>query len=81
LLFVLELTTLLRNYYQFYFKRAPALHNQRVAHIQAQVGAWAKGDRKTKMVTGRPGWQAMSLRVGKYKQTQFKVQLDLHDIL
>jgi len=33
------------------------------------------------MCTARPGWQTMSLRVGKYKSTLKNIKVDLHDIL
>lgn len=33
------------------------------------------------MCTGRPGWQTISLRVGKYKLTHRKIFINLVDIL
>lgn len=36
---------------------------------------------KTMMCTGRPGWQAVSFRQGKYKSTMFNVDVSLIDIL
>ena len=42
---------------------------------------WNEAGRKTLMCTARPGWMAVSLRVGKYKQTMHNVNVNLIDIL
>ncbi|CAM9327275.1 unnamed protein product, partial [Phaeothamnion confervicola] len=62
-------------------KSAPEKHRQRVARVQEQVKEWVAGGCERMMCTGRPGWQAMSLRTGKYKRTHKNIHLDLFDIL
>lgn len=62
-------------------KSAPEKHDARVRNIAAQVKRWIANGKKNKMCTARPGWQAMSLRAGKYKKTYDNIRLDLHDIL
>lgn len=87
LLFLLPLTVVfegfwyLRNLYVFRSGAAPQHHERRVREVQEQVRAWARAGRKEMMCTARPGWQTMSLRVGKYKSTFRNIRLDLHDIL
>lgn len=50
--------------------------------VQDQVKAWVAEGGKRTMCTGRPGWKAMSLRVGKYKSTSCNVYLnDVCDVL
>ena len=53
--FILELWTLLRNYHQFYFKRAPALHAQRVARIQEQVDLSRPHEATAPIMIDQPG--------------------------
>ena len=63
--------------------RAPAKHNLRVEKICEEIKQWCcsvdRGSRK--LCSARPGWQAMSLRSGKYKGFFQCVSLNLHDIL
>jgi delta24-sterol reductase len=33
------------------------------------------------MCTARPGWQAMSIRVGRYKHTHWNVRVELNHVL
>jgi hypothetical protein len=40
-----------------------------------------KSGRKTLMCTARPGWQTISFRKPKYKDTFFNVKVNLVDIL
>lgn len=47
----------------------------RVKAVQQQVKAWAAGSKTKPMVTARPGWQTMSIRIGKYKQTHTAIDL------
>lgn len=47
----------------------------RVKGVQKQVKAWAAGSKEKPMVTARPGWQTMSIRIGKYKQTHTAINL------
>jgi hypothetical protein len=45
------------------------------------VKAWADSGVDGTMCTARPGWQTMSLRIGKYKKTSRNIRIDLYDIL
>ena len=73
---------LMRNTWTFYFReKAPEKHSQRVQKISDDIKSWVKDGRKVKMCTARPGWQAMSLRAGKYKKTYKNIDLQLHEIL
>jgi hypothetical protein len=45
------------------------------------VKAWADSGVEGTMCTARPGWQTMSLRIGKYKKTSRNIRIDLYDIL
>lgn len=60
--------------------RAPAEHGARVARVSAQVKARPKGKR---IVTGRPGWQSISLSYRTYKQNSYKIDTirDMIDII
>ena len=49
----------------------------RVQNLRNVIRSWISTDRNVKMCTARPGWQAMSLRAGKYKKT-FK-NIPLHN--
>jgi Delta24-sterol reductase len=44
------------------------------------VKAWADSGVEGTMCTARPGWQTMSLRIGKYKKTSRNIRIDLYDI-
>lgn len=46
-----------------------------------QVRAWNDDGRKSTMCTARPGWMAVSLRVGKYKKTMRNINVNLIDVL
>ena len=46
-----------------------------------QVKAWKESGTDKPMCTGRPGWQAVSLREGKYKKELRKIYIDLVDVL
>ncbi|KAG5190685.1 hypothetical protein JKP88DRAFT_271415 [Tribonema minus] len=72
----------LKHVYTFWTReRAPAKHKERVAEVQRQVRVWAESGAKGTMCTARPGWQTMSLRIGKYKATSRNIKIDLFDIL
>lgn len=90
LFFLLPLSALfeaylwLRNAINFWMRRSAkkTQHATRVNEISTQVKAWATDGKKAKMCTARPGWQTMSLRVGKYKKTNTKIYLgDLCNVL
>ena len=71
-----------RNKIVFWLASAPRLHGERVRAIQQQVRTWVAGERTgTYMCTGRPGWLTMSIKVGRYKETYNKVDINLCDIL
>ena len=44
-------------------------HQRRVQAIQTEIKQWQADGCKTKLCSARPGWKAMSLRIGKYKST------------
>ena len=46
-----------------------------------QVREWNANGRKTPMCTARPGWMAVSLRVGTYKKTMQNISVNLIDVL
>ena len=73
-LFILPASFLLHIYVkirQFYYRLTDSHnHKKKIENIQNQIKAW---DGKYKMCTGRPGWQAVSMKVGKYKKTHYKI--------
>jgi len=71
----------IRNYYVFQVNSAPHKHQEKVANVQKQVKAWKESGTKERMCTGRPGWQAVSLREGKYKKELKNIYIDLVDVL
>mmetsp|Transcript_10908 Transcript_10908/g.15498 ORF Transcript_10908/g.15498 Transcript_10908/m.15498 type:complete len:532 (-) Transcript_10908:83-1678(-) len=72
----------LKHFWIFWTReKAPQKHKERVLEVQRQVRKWREEGMKTPMCTARPGWQTMSLRVGKYKKTDYNIRLDLFDIL
>jgi delta24-sterol reductase len=78
---IFDLFFFVRNKIVFYMSSAPNLHDKRVQEIQMHVRKWNEDGTDQKMVTGRPGWLTMSLRVGKYKKTQRRIHINLRDIL
>lgn len=46
-----------------------------------KVREWNEAGRKAPMCTARPGWMAVSLRVGLYKQTMQNISVNLIDVL
>lgn len=85
-LFALPLSTLwdlyigLRFWLNFWFRSAPLQHAARVAKVVEQVKARPPSKR---MVTGRPGWQSVSLSYRSYKKYSYTVDAmrDLIDII
>ncbi|KAK2191875.1 hypothetical protein NP493_43g00011 [Ridgeia piscesae] len=45
------------------------------------VKSWCLGGSQLHMCTARPGWMAVSLRVGKYKKTMKNIRVNLVDVL
>ena len=72
-----------RNKIIFWLASAPKLHNKRVQAIQQRVRTCiASNERAQKyMCTGRPGWLTTCIKVGIYKDTYQKIDIDLCDIL
>ena len=50
-------------------------HDEKVKAVCDQVRAWHSGNRERPMVTARPGWKTMSLRIGLYKKTHTAINL------
>ena len=46
-----------------------------------QVKKWCMDGCRMHMCTARPGWMAVSLRVGKYKKTMRNIRVNLVDVL
>ena len=65
------------------FRDDPSRHDQRVGNIQEEVRLWkSKTEGEIPMCTGRPGWQTMCFKVGRYKKTSYRVSTHtLRDIL
>lgn len=64
-----------------FYPSKPNEHAMRVNRISAEVKEWVATGCRKKLCTARPGWQAMSLRAGKYKSTYQNVHIDLYDVL
>ncbi|OAA73049.1 24-dehydrocholesterol reductase [Akanthomyces lecanii RCEF 1005] len=71
----------LHNLYSQAFLATPHLHDARVREVQQQVQAWNAAGRGRLMVTARPPWLSVSLRVETYKDTCEKIRIDLPNIL
>lgn len=54
-------------------------HGEKVKSVCDQVRAWHSGSRERPMVTARPGWKTMSLRIGLYKKTHTAINLGALD--
>ena len=54
-------------------------HEDKVKQVCEQVRAWHSGSRERPMVTARPGWKTMSLRIGLYKKTHTAINLGALD--
>jgi delta24-sterol reductase len=65
----------------FLYPNKPNEHAMRVEKIRAEIREWVADGCPNKLCTARPGWQAMSLRAGKYKSTYRNIHVDLYDIL
>ena len=74
----------IRNKIIFWLASAPKLHSRRVRAIQQQVRACRAGtteQAQSYMCTGRPGWLTTCIKVGIYKETYHKIDINLCDIL
>lgn len=56
-------------------------HDLKVKKISDDIKSWIHDGCTQKLCTARPGWQAMSLRSGKYKKTYRNIDINLHSIL
>ena len=72
-----------RNKIVFWLASAPKLHSKRVRAIQQQVRIRSRSAEQlgTYMCTGRPGWLTTCIKVGRYKDTYQKIDINLCDIL
>ena len=79
--FFLRLFHYIYDWYVYLFVNLSSRHDERVAHISAQVKEAAS--QKRKMCTSRPGWHSMSLREGLYKKDSkvAKIEIRLRDVL
>ncbi|KAI8052131.1 hypothetical protein BDF22DRAFT_690120 [Syncephalis plumigaleata] len=75
--FIFDYYFLVRNWYYRHFLSAPHLHDVRVREVQP----WNEAGRQKLMVTARPPWLAMSVRVESFKDSCEKISINLHDIL
>ncbi|XP_022101668.1 delta(24)-sterol reductase-like [Acanthaster planci] len=78
---VYDVFSFVRNWIVFQMNTAPQKHDERVRDIQRQVREWKADGEKRPMCTARPGYQTVSLRIGKYKKTHHKININLVDIL
>ena len=60
---------------------APENHQKRVKEIQGCVKRWKAEGKGRKMCTARPSFLTVSMRYSAYKDTHWKVPINLHDIL
>lgn len=79
--FIFDLWMYCRNYIIFRLNSAPLLHDKKVQYVQKQIQQWNKNQDKRKICTARPGWQTMSFREPVYKDTFYKIKVNLVDIL
>ncbi|XP_031567980.1 delta(24)-sterol reductase-like [Actinia tenebrosa] len=78
---VYEVVMHMRNWLAFKLYSSPQRHQQRVKKVQEQVKRWKEEGQQRPMCTARPGWMTVSLRVGKYKATHERIDINLMDVL
>ncbi|WP_232470262.1 MULTISPECIES: FAD-binding oxidoreductase [Methylococcus] len=71
----------LRNRIMFFWRTAPARHDEKVQRVIRQIELWKEQGCKEKLCTGRSGWKSMSELIPRYKYSYRKIHLDLYDIL
>ena len=82
LTFLFETYNSLRNWFAFKFLSSPKKHADRVTNIQRQIADWIADGRRQLLCTSRPGWTAMSLRIGRYKKSHRNIDImHLKDVL
>ncbi|XP_067008969.2 delta(24)-sterol reductase [Anabrus simplex] len=79
--FAYEVYSYARNWIVFKTNSAPKQHEKKVKYVQKQVREWKTSGAKVPMCTSRPGYQTMSLRKPKYKNTLYNIHVNLVDIL
>ncbi|KAJ9061351.1 hypothetical protein DSO57_1021536 [Entomophthora muscae] len=85
--FVLPLSFIYDRYYVFQnwyvqvFLAAPLLHEERVAHVQAQIRECNEKGHPNKLCTARPEWLTMSTRMATFKKGCTPINVNLHDII
>ncbi|KAI6661935.1 Delta(24)-sterol reductase [Oopsacas minuta] len=79
--FIYELYFCLRNRVVIYLHSAPENHLKRVQQVQDSVKKWAVEGRGRRMCTARPSFLTVSMKYSAYKDTHWKVPINLHDIL
>ena len=61
------------------YKKRP--HEEKVKDVQRQVKEWRESGAKQKMCTGRPGSESITQQVLHYKDTSYKIFVDLPEVL
>ncbi|GLH05056.1 24-dehydrocholesterol reductase [Gryllus bimaculatus] len=79
--FLYEVWSYARNWLVFKLNTAPKQHNKKVQYVQRQVRQWKESGGNIPMCTARPGYQTMSLRKPKYKNTMYNIHVNLVDVL
>ena len=79
--FVYEFYFYLRNRIVMQLHSAPTQHAKRVREIQENVKRWGKEGKGKLMCTARPSFLTVSMKYSAYKDTHWKVPINLHDIL
>lgn len=71
----------LRSKWVLFNGSAPRKHKERVEFVQQQVRDWQKIGNGRKMCTARPTWMSITQQRITYKDTAYRVQINLMDIL
>ncbi|KAJ8918729.1 hypothetical protein NQ315_015049 [Exocentrus adspersus] len=79
--FVFDIWMYLRNWVVFKLSSAPKQHDNKVKRVQRQIQEWNRKGQKSQICTARPGWQTISFRRPVYKNTLYKIEVNLVDIL
>jgi delta24-sterol reductase len=77
-----DLYLMVRNSIVFFTRKlSRSQHDHQVKKICDELKQWVKEGSTQRLCTARPGWQAMSLRSGKYKKTYKNIDINLYNIL
>ncbi|XP_023349654.1 delta(24)-sterol reductase [Eurytemora carolleeae] len=66
---------------RYYTRHLHGTHEERVLKVQEQVRRWQVEGRGRKMCTARPSWMSISQQKLGYKDTMYRVKIDLGDVL